>query len=122
MRCATAKPDDNVHNIEKEPPMETLHHGTTVHRFGAPNHIGAEAMPRDCTQSRRLHEPTQMLSCIDPITGRDIDDLAGRPYLVDGILTMYFESEYTRQEYLDTPMYRHLHLADNPTDEGYDEG
>jgi hypothetical protein len=91
-------------------------------RFGAANYMAADALPRDQSQSTRLHEPTSMLSCIDPITGRDIDDLAGRPFLVDGNLTIYFESEQTRQEYLDMPIDHPLRLPDNPTDEGYAEG
>jgi hypothetical protein len=63
-----------------------------------------------------------MLTYIDPITGRGIDDLTGHPFVVDGNVTMYFESERTRQEYLDMPIDHPFHLVDNPTDEGYDEG
>ena len=48
--------------------------------------------------------------------------LTGHPYLVDGNVTMYFENEATRQEFLDMPIDHPFHLVDNPTDEGYDEG
>ena len=65
---------------------------------------------------------TQILSCIDPITGRDIEDLSGHPYLIDGNITMYFESDETRQAYLDTPKDHPVRLADNPSGEGYAEG
>ena len=63
-----------------------------------------------------------MLSSIDPITGRDIDDLSGHPYLINGNMTMYFESDETRQAYIDTPKDHPVHLPDNPTEEGYAEG
>jgi hypothetical protein len=102
--------------------MDTMNHGNTVNNFEAANYVGTDPLPRDRTQSLRLHEPTQMLTYIDPITGRGIDDLTGHPFVVDGNVTMYFESERTRQEYLDMPIDHPFHLVDNPTDEGYDEG
>jgi hypothetical protein len=107
---------------EKEGSMDTMNQGTTVHRFDSSNYVGTESLPRDRTQSDRLHQPEQMLTCIDPISGRYIEDLAGHPFIIDGNVTMYFESEETRQEYLDTPMDHPFRLVDNPTDEGYDEG
>lgn len=102
--------------------METIRAGRIVHDFNVANYVGTDPLPRDQTPSLRLHEPTQMLSYIDPITGREIEDLTGHPYIVDGNITMYFESEETRQAYLDTPVDHPFHLVDNPTDEGYDEG
>ncbi len=101
--------------------MESTH-GTTVHNASYLNYVGTDPLPRDRTPSVRLHEPTQILTNIDPITGRDIEDLTGHPYLVDGNVTMYFESEETRKAYLDTPIDHPFHLVDNPIDEGYDEG
>lgn len=100
--------------------METQNH--TIHDFNLVNYVGTDPLPRDRTQSTRLHEPAQLHNSIDPITGRDIENLAGHPYLVDGNVTMYFESEATRQAYLDTPLDHPFHLADNPAGEGYDEG
>lgn len=102
--------------------MDTQNHGATVHNYNFTNYVATDPLPRDQTQSLRLHEPTQMLSYIDPITGREIEDLSGHPYIVDGNMTMYFESEETRQAYLDMPVDHPFHLVDNPTDEGYDEG
>lgn len=102
--------------------MDTMHQGFTVNNANVINYVGTDPLPRDQTQSLRLHEPTQMLSSIDPITGRDIDDLSGHPYIVDGNMTMYFESKETRQAYIDTPKDHPLPLADNPTGEGYAEG
>lgn len=102
--------------------METANQGRIVHDFNVTNYVATDPLPRDQTQSTRLHEPTQMLTNIDPITGRDIGDLAGHPRIVDGNVTMYFESEETRQAYIDTPIDHPFPLIDNPTDEGYDEG
>ena len=95
---------------------------TTVHQCDSLNYVATDALPRDRTQSSRLHEPTQMITTIDPISGRDIEDLAGKPYIADGNVVMYFESEETRQAYLDTPIDHPLRLADNPTEEGVAEG
>lgn len=43
----------------------------------------------------------------DPITGNDIEDLFGKPYVVEGAGTpndrvIYFESEDSRQQYLES--------------------
>lgn len=102
--------------------MHTHHQRTDVPRFGNAGYVAADALPRDQLQSTRLHEPAQILNCTDPITGREIDDPTGHPYLVDGNLTIYFESEQTRKEYMDMPIDHPFHLVDNPTDEGYAEG
>lgn len=95
---------------------------TGVHDFSAANYTGKDPLPRDAEPSRRLHEPAQLLTCIDPITGRDIGDLSGRPYLIDGNVVMYFESEETRQAYLDTPIDHPFRLVDNPYEDGEAEG
>jgi YHS domain-containing protein len=96
--------------------------GSTVHNFDALNYVATDALPRDAEQSRRLHEPERMLSSIDPISGLDIDDLSGKPYIVDGNVVMYFESEETRQTYRDTPIDHPFRLVDNPYDDGEAEG
>lgn len=90
--------------------------------FDAANWVATDCLPRDQEQSRRLHEPESMLTCIDPITGRDIDNLSGRPYLVDGNVVIYFESVETRQAYLDTPKDHPFRLQDNPDEDGEAEG
>ena len=65
-----------------------------------------------------------MISTTDPITGNDVNDLAGHPYVVEGDhytdITLYFESEETRDAYLAIPVERpgkdlSINL-DNPTD------
>jgi len=86
------------------------------------NWVSTESLPRDQKQSRRLHEPEAMITTIDPISGRDIDDEPGHPYLVDGNMVMYFESEDTRQAYLDTPIDHPVRLPDNPNGDGEAEG
>ena len=60
-------------------------------------------MERDKEPSRRLHEPTTIHSHTDPITGKDIVDRVGCPFIIDGILTAYFESNETRHIYLTSP-------------------
>jgi YHS domain-containing protein len=102
--------------------MDIAEHGFTVHDFTVANYVATDPIERDQKQSRRLHEPAQILSTTDPITGREIDDLAGHPYLVDGNVTMYFENEATRREFMEMPIDHPFHLVDNPTDEGIDEG
>ena len=72
--------------------------------FDASNWIATDPLPRDQEQSHRLHEPEHMNNSIDPITGRDIANLASHPHLDDGILTVYFESEETRTAYQATPV------------------
>lgn len=57
---------------------------------------------RDKTQSKRLHEPTSITSHTDPITGKDVLGDT-HPFVVDGIMKVYFESEQTRKDYLSTP-------------------
>ena len=65
----------------------------------------------------------------DPISGRDITDLEGKPYVVDAgpeqELIIYFESEETKRQFLEIPVEHpidhHVNL-DNPTDVMIDEG
>jgi hypothetical protein len=90
--------------------------------FDAINWVASDSLPRDQEQSRRLHEPEAMITTIDPITGREIEDPTGHPYIVDGNVVMYFESEDTRSVYLDTPTDHPVRLQDNPDEEGEAEG
>lgn len=90
--------------------------------FDSTNWVSSDPLPRDREQSRRLHEPTFLMSSIDPITGHDIMDRKGHPTIVDGNMTMYFESEETKQAYIDTPMDHPLRLQDNPYEDGEAEG
>jgi hypothetical protein len=74
-----------------------------------------------------MHQ-NHMISTRDPITGRDIEDLAVSPYLVEvderNELIIYFESEESRSAYLNLPVQRHgadfKVSLDNSIDEGFD--
>jgi hypothetical protein len=58
------------------------------------NWVATSALARDQEQSHRLHEPDHLIGTIDPMTGRGIIDVKGHPSIVDGILTIYFESDF----------------------------
>lgn len=69
------------------------------------------------------------IATTDPITGHDIEDLEGKPYIVESgteeDLVIYFESEESKREYMSIPIEHpidhHVNL-DNPTDDMIDEG
>jgi len=89
---------------------------TPAFRFEKLNWIATEALPYDQEQSHRLHEPDHRVSTIDPITGRDIDNLLAHPSLADGNLTIYFESEETRAEFESTPVnHPYAHFIGDPS-------
>jgi len=72
---------------------------------------GSDILERDKTQSDRLHEPEHRMNTIDPMSGRDIKNVTARPSMVDGNLTMYFESEKTKKAFLKIPIdHPNLHL------------
>jgi len=81
--------------------MNTQAHGI---RFEDLNWVASAALQRDKEQSHLLHQPDYLLGTIDPISGNDIGELAGHPSLVDGKLTVYFESEATREAFLKMPV------------------
>ena len=72
----------------------------------------------------------RMVHNIDPITGKDLGDVRDLPNVVeetsDGELTIYFESEETKQAYLDMPTEDSSPdpnpLPLNPVDAANDEG
>ncbi len=68
------------------------------------NPLPIDCLPRDKGQSNLLHEPKSRISNIDPMTGTDIPDVLSHPSLVDGNLTMYFQSEKTRKDYINMPL------------------
>jgi hypothetical protein len=104
--------------------MSTLSHlhTTPAIRFEYLNWIASDPLPRDQTQSLRLHEPEHRINTIDPMTGNDIKNVTSHPSLVDGCLTMYFETDDTRKAYLDMPLdHPNLHLP-YPAAESDDRG
>jgi len=87
-------------------------------KYGEAGWISKDPLQQDQGQSRRLHEPTSMIGNVDPITGHDVISVLDHPSVVDGILTIYFESEATRTAYLDTPInHPFSKLPGPPTDE-----
>ena len=83
--------------------QKPLQHSQPI-RFEELNWVASSALPRDREQSLRLHEPDHLIGTIDPMTGQDIIDLSEHPSLVDGNLTIYFESEKTRAEFKQMPL------------------
>ncbi|GAB6044000.1 hypothetical protein [Endothiovibrio diazotrophicus] len=87
-------------------------------KFEYLNWVATDPLPRDQGQSHRLHEPDHRINTIDPMSGDDIADVAGHPSLEDGSLTVYFETEASRQAYLDMPVdHPNLHLPYPAADE-----
>ena len=70
------------------------------------------------------------LSTTDPISLHDVNNLEGKPFIVEGNhyndLTIYFENETNRQIYEDIPVEcpanDFSHDVGNNTDEGLDAG
>jgi len=70
------------------------------------------------------------LSTTDPISLREVEDLEGKPYVVEGTrhndLTIYFENEENRKIYEDIPVECPANDFSrdigNNVDEGYDQG
>lgn len=91
-------------------------------KFESLNWVATDPMPRDQDQSHRLHEPDHRINTIDPMTGDDIEDVSTHPSLVDGNLTVYFETEVTRKAYIEMPLdHPNLHLP-YPAAEDDDRG
>jgi hypothetical protein len=77
---------------------------TPAIRFEELNWVATSALPRDQEQSHRLHEPEHLIGTIDPMTGQDIMQVQGHPFIVDGNLTIFFESEETKAEFERMPL------------------
>ena len=62
----------------------------------------------------------------DPITGNEVTDLENAPYIVDGELKIYFESEASKREFEDIevehPGSDFEHNLDNPASMGPGDG
>ena len=98
--------------------MKTSTQHTPAIRFEDLNWVATTPLARDKEQSHRLHEPDHLVNTIDPISGRDIWNLAEHPSIVDGNLTIYFESEETKSEYEHTPVnHPYEHSIGNPSDD-----
>jgi hypothetical protein len=98
--------------------MNTSTQHASAIRFEDLNWVATTPLARDKEQSHRLHEPDHLISTIDPITGNDIGDVRGHPSLVDGNLTIYFESEGSKTEYEHTPVnHPYEHSIGNPSND-----
>ena len=73
-------------------------------KFEYLNWVASGPLPRDKSQSHRLHEPESRISTTDPMTGHDIENATTHPSLVDGDLTVYFDTEATRKAFIDMPL------------------
>jgi YHS domain-containing protein len=94
--------------------ISTHTQGTSVKGFENLNRVTSDTLPRDREQSNRLHEPDHLINTIDPITSRDIENVESHPSIVDDNLTIYFESEKTRQAFREMPVdHPYAHLPDN---------
>lgn len=82
----------------------SLSHPSAIIKFEFANWVATDPLTRDQTQSHRLHEPAHLINTIDPMTGSDIADVTHHPYIDDGNLTIYFETETTRKSYVDMPL------------------
>lgn len=78
-------------------------------------------LQRDQEPGHNLHEPQSLVSTIDPTSGKNVGNVEGKPSLVDGNLTMYFESDQTRRAYREEQKNHTLDLPDNK-EEGEAEG
>ena len=98
--------------------MNTSTQYSPVIRFEDLNWVATTPLARDQEQSHRLHEPNHLVNTIDPITGRDIWNLAEHPSIMDGNLTIYFESEESTAAFekmqLNHPF---SHFRSNPSEE-----
>ena len=95
---------------------------TPVIKFEYLNWLASDPLPRDQTQSTLLHEPKFRISNIDPMSGHDIENATNHPSMVDGNLTIYFESEKTRTAFRNMSLnHPSLHLP-FPAAENDDRG
>jgi YHS domain-containing protein len=96
----------------------TQSHTTPATRFQYLNWVATDPLPRAQTQSDHLHEPGHRINTIDPMTGKDIENVTTHPSLEDGDVTLYFENEETRKEYLNMPIdHPNQELPFPPSDE-----
>ena len=82
----------------------------------------SDVQSRDQTLSCRLYKPTSITSHTDPVTGKDVSDSVGLPFVKDGIMTFYFESEVTRQIYLNTSINHPVGFLNNVVRADYNRG
>ena len=81
-----------------------------------------EALERDKEQSNLLHEPKFRIMTTDPISGHDVENYMDHCSLLDGNLTIYFDTEENCKQYKNMPFdhpNEHLpYAATNEDDRG----
>lgn len=81
-----------------------------------------ETLQRDQEQSHLLHEPSFRIMTTDPITGHEVENYMDHCSLLDGNLSIYFETEESCKEYQNMQFnHPNLHLpypATNDDDRG----
>ena len=82
----------------------------------------SETLQRDQEQSHLLHEPKFRIMTTDPITGHEVDNYLDHCSLMDGNMSIYFETEENCKEYqnipFDHPNRRLPYLATDDDDRG----
>ena len=63
----------------------------------------AETLQRDQEQSHLLHEPKFRIMKTDPITGHDVENYMNHCSLMDGNMSIYFETEENCKAYQNIP-------------------
>ena len=91
-------------------------------KFESLNWVATSPLPRDQTQSQRLHEPTFRRYTTDPITGHDSVYFMNNPYLTDGDLTIYFDDESSRKAYQKIPFDHPNQVLPYPASDEDDRG
>ena len=68
-------------------------------------------LQRDKEQSRAVHEPRFSIMKTDQISGHDVDNYLDHCYLIDGNLTIYFDTEEKYKTFKAMPFdHPNLHL------------
>lgn len=63
----------------------------------------AETLQRDQEQSHLLHEPRFRIMTTDPISGNDVENYLDHCSLMDGNMSIYFETEENCKKYQNFP-------------------
>lgn len=62
-----------------------------------------DALPCDQQQSHRLHEPRFRIMTTDPVSGNEVENYMDHCSLIDGNLSIYFETKENCEEYQNMP-------------------
>lgn len=89
--------------------------GNNLQHFNAQT---SEALQRDQEQSHLLHEPKFRIMKTDPISGNNVENYKDHCSLMDGNMSIYFESEENCKEFQNMSFdHPNLHLPYPATDD-----